>query len=71
MDRAAIQTQLARADEAIMKGEQQLARQRQLIEDLRRDGHRTTEASGVLEKWEATQAQLIVERAMLQAQADD
>ena len=34
------------------KGEQDLARQRQLIEDLRCDGHRTTEAEDVLLRFE-------------------
>jgi hypothetical protein len=35
------------------KGEQALARQRQLVEDLRLDGHRTTEAEAVLQRFEA------------------
>jgi hypothetical protein len=36
----------------LRKGEQDLARQRQLIEDLRCDGHRTTEAEDVLRRFE-------------------
>jgi len=36
----------------LRKGEQDLARQRQLIEDLRGDGHRTTEAEDVLRRFE-------------------
>ena len=36
----------------LRKGEQDLARQRQLIEDLRSDGHRTTEAEDVLRRFE-------------------
>ena len=35
------------------KGEQDLARQRQLVEDLRLDGHRTIEAEAVLQRFEA------------------
>ena len=35
------------------KGEQDLARQRQLVEDLRLDGHRTTEVEAVLQRFEA------------------
>ena len=34
------------------KGEQDLVRQRQLIEDLRLDGHRATEAEDVLKRFE-------------------
>jgi hypothetical protein len=37
---------------ALRRSEQGLARQRQLIEDLRRDGHRTTEAEDVLLRFE-------------------
>ena len=37
----------------VRKGEQNLARQRQLIEDLRLDGYRTTEAEDVLHRFEA------------------
>jgi len=44
---------------AVTKGEQDLARKRQLIEDLRLDGHRMTEAEDVLKKFEtAYQAML-------------
>jgi hypothetical protein len=35
------------------KGEQDLARQRKLLEDLRLDGDRTTEAEAVLQRFEA------------------
>ena len=35
------------------KAEQDLVRQRQLLEDLRFDGHRTTEAEAALQKLEA------------------
>jgi len=41
------------------KSEQKLARQRQLIEDLRRDGHRTTEAETVLRRFEAAYQALL------------
>ena len=41
------------------KGEQDLARQRQLVEDLRLDGHRTTEAEAVLLRFEAIHEALL------------
>jgi len=42
------------------KGEEDLARQRQLIEDLRLDGHRTTEAEDVLQRFETAYQALLV-----------
>ena len=47
------------------KGEQDLARQRQLIEDLRLDGHRTTEAEGVLERFETAYQALLAKLNVL------
>ena len=41
------------------KVEQDLARHRQLIEDLRRDGHRTTEAEDVLQRFETAYQALL------------
>jgi hypothetical protein len=41
------------------KGEQDLARQRDLIEDLRLDGHRTTEAEDVLKRFETAHQALL------------
>ena len=41
------------------KGEQDLARQRQLVEDLRLDGDRTTEAEAVLQRFEAIHQALL------------
>jgi hypothetical protein len=41
------------------KGEQDLARQRQLIEDLRLDGHRTTEAEDVLQRFQTAYQALL------------
>ena len=40
-------------------GEQDPARQRQLIEELRLDGHRTTEAEAVLQRFEAIHQALL------------
>ena len=41
------------------KGEQDLARQRQLVEDLRLDGHRTTEAEAVLQRFQTVYQALL------------
>jgi hypothetical protein len=41
------------------KGEQDLARQRQIIEDLRLDGHRTTEAEDVLQRFQTAYQALL------------
>ena len=41
------------------KGEQDLARQRQVIEDLRLDGHRTTEAEDVLQRFQSAYQALL------------
>ena len=41
------------------KAEQDLARQRQVIEDQRLDGHRTTEAEAVLQRFESIHQALL------------
>jgi hypothetical protein len=46
-------SRLERLKAMARKGEQDLARQRQLVEDLCLDGHRTTEAEVVLQRFEA------------------
>lgn len=50
------------------KSEQDLARQRQLIEDLRFDGHRTTEAEAVLQRFEATHQGLLAKLRALRGE---
>ena len=47
------------------KGEQDLARQRQLIEDLRLDGHRTSEAEDVLQRFEKAYQALLAKLNLL------
>jgi hypothetical protein len=51
---------------ATLKSEQALARQRQLIDDLRSDGHRSTDAEVVLQRFEATRQGLLAKLASLQ-----
>jgi hypothetical protein len=65
MPNDALHMHLARAEEAVLKGELQLARQRKLVGALRRDGHRTTEAITVLERFEESHAQNLLERERL------
>ena len=47
------------------KGEQDLVRQRQLIEDLRSDGHRTSEAEDVLQRFETAYQALLAKLNVL------
>jgi hypothetical protein len=51
---------------ATLKSEQALARQRQLIDDLRFDGHRTTDAEAVLQRFETNRQGLLAKLACLQ-----
>ena len=51
---------------ATLKSEQDVARQRQMIENLRTDGHRTTEAEAVLQRFEASRQGLLAKLASLQ-----
>ena len=67
MDKEDISQRLALTEESIARGERHLAQQRKLIEDLRRDGHRTTEAEQPLQMLEDAQALHIVERDRLRA----
>ena len=53
------------------KGEQDLARQCQLIEDLRLDGHRTTEAENVLQRFEALHHALLAKLKNAEQPAPD
>jgi hypothetical protein len=47
------QSRLALFEEGIRKSEQDLARQRRVIEDLRSEGYETTQAEAVLKRFEA------------------
>ena len=51
------------------KGEQDLARQRQIIEDLRLDGHRTTEAEDVLQRFQTAYQALLAKLNALGGEA--
>lgn len=51
---------------ATLKSEQALARQRQLVDDLRSDGYGTSEAEAVLQRFEANRQGLLAKLACLQ-----
>jgi hypothetical protein len=56
MDRAALLQHLAQAEHHVAEGRRHLARQEELIAELDRDGHDTTEARKLLATLRATQA---------------
>ena len=62
----ALANRLELLQSASLKSEQALARQRQLIDDLRSDGLGTTEAEAVLQRFEATRQGLLAKLACLQ-----
>jgi hypothetical protein len=59
---------LALLQAVLTKSEQGLARQRQLIEELRCDGHRTTEAEDVLLRFETAYQALLAKLNALRAE---
>jgi hypothetical protein len=62
----ALATRLELLQAATRKSDDALTRQRQLINDLRSDGHLTAEAEQVLEKFEAARQGLLAKLALLQ-----
>jgi hypothetical protein len=62
----ALTNRLELLQSASLKSEQALARQRQLIDDLRFDGLGTTEAEAVLQRFEVTRKGLLAKLAHLQ-----
>ena len=56
MDESTLRQYLAGAETHVRQGEVHLARQRQLIAALERDGHDTTQAERLLTTFEETQA---------------
>ena len=67
MDQA-VPSRLELLEVGARKSEQDLARQRQLIEDLCFDGHRTTEAEAVLQRFEATHQGLLAKLEALRGE---
>lgn len=65
MDRRFLEENLAMVEGHVAEGEIHLLRQRRLISDLRRDGHDTTQARGLLAAFEAAQASHCAHRDQL------
>ncbi|TGT51895.1 hypothetical protein EN813_050040 [Mesorhizobium sp. M00.F.Ca.ET.170.01.1.1] len=52
------ETKLEIGERHVREGKARIARQRELIEELSRDGHRTGEAKRLLQEFEAVQREL-------------
>ena len=65
MDQEMLKRHLAEAEEHIATGDKNIARQRDLIAQLERDGHDTASARTFLHEFEQLQAQHIAERERL------
>ena len=65
MDREMLKRHLAQAEENIATGDKNIARQRDVIAQLERDGHDTASARSFLREFEQLQAVLIAERERL------
>jgi hypothetical protein len=65
MDREMLKRHLAQGEENIATGDKNIARQRDVIAQLERDGHDTASARSFLREFEQLQAVLIAERERL------
>jgi hypothetical protein len=65
MDRHLLEEHLAMAERHAAEGEVHLLRQRQLVSELRRDGHDTTQSEMLLASFEALQAMHLEHRDRL------
>jgi hypothetical protein len=65
MDREMLKSHLAQAEEHIATGDKNIARQREIIAQLERDGHDTASARAFLREFEQLQAMHIAEREQL------
>jgi len=65
VDRHLLEEYLAMAERHVAEGEVHLLRQRQLVSDLRRNGHDATESEKFLAQLEALQAMLLEDRDRL------
>ena len=71
MDRQILKEHLALAERHVREGAEHVARQRQIIAELERDGHDATEARRMLATFETTQAMHVadLERIAVQVAA--
>jgi hypothetical protein len=67
MDRSLLFELLAMTDRHVAEGEQHIARQRVLIDELERDGHDTKSAIELLSVLEQTQAMHVAHRDRIRA----
>jgi hypothetical protein len=65
MDREMLKRHLAQGEENIATGDKNIARQRDVVAQLERDGHDTASARSFLREFEQLQAVLIAERERL------
>jgi hypothetical protein len=65
MDREMLKRHLAQAEEHIAMGDKNIARQREVIVQLERDGHDTASARNFLREFEQLQPMHIAERERL------
>jgi len=65
MDRALLTNRLYQAERHVANGERHIARQFDLIAELQRDGHDTTEAKALLKKFEELQVMHLNDRDRL------
>jgi hypothetical protein len=66
MDRAVWQEHLAQTELHIVEAEKRVARQREIVAELERDGHRVTAARGLLAAFERLLAMYLADRQSLQ-----
>jgi septation ring formation regulator EzrA len=65
MDRTTVEDFLAQVERLIANGERDIARHRELVAQLKRDGHRTREAVELLDHFGQLQASLVANRDRL------
>jgi hypothetical protein len=65
MDRAVWQEHLAQTEWHIVEAEKRVARQREIVAELERDGHRATAARGLLAAFERLLAMHLADRQRL------
>jgi hypothetical protein len=68
MDRAAWEEHLAQIEWHVIEAEKRVARQREIIAELERDGRRTTVARGLLAAYERLLAMHLADRQQLRKQ---
>jgi hypothetical protein len=68
MDRAVWQEHLVEAERHVVEAEKRVARQREIVEELERDGRRATAARGLLAAYERLLAMHLADRKRLRSE---